>query len=93
VTIERPSPSASWGVEARASGGRRGRIFRARDGIWGYGLAVLLTAIAVAASAALAAYVHGVAPFVTFFSTVLAATLLGGLGPGLLSTLLAALWA
>ena len=56
-----------------------------------YALALAITAVAGFLRAALGSQFPGVVPFATFFPAVLIATLVGGLGPGLLATLLSAL--
>jgi two-component system sensor kinase FixL len=53
-----------------------------------YGIALLAVALAFAARAALASVLHSEAPFIFFVPAVLAASGIGGLGPGLLATLL-----
>ena len=51
-----------------------------------YGLALTIVAVAALLRGALGLKFPGVVPFATFFPAVLIATLLGGLGPGLLAT-------
>jgi PAS domain S-box-containing protein len=58
-----------------------------------YGLALTAVGVAVLLRGLLGSQFPGVVPFPTFFPAVLIATLLGGVGPGLLATLLSALWA
>jgi PAS domain S-box-containing protein len=75
----RPEPTrAGWGTELRH------RIAR-------YGFAIAVVAVAALLRGALGLEFPGVVPFATFFPAVLLATLLGGLGPGLLATSLGAL--
>ena len=66
---------------------------RVRHPIVRYGLALAITVLAGILRGALGALVSGLVPFATFFPAVLASTLVGGIGPGILSTLLSALWA
>ena len=56
-----------------------------------YALALAIIVVAGLLRGALGSQFPGVVPFATFFPAVLIATLLGGLGPGLLATLLSAL--
>jgi PAS domain S-box-containing protein len=58
-----------------------------------YSLAFAAVGVAGLLRALLGAQFPGLVPFATFFPAVLIATLLGGLGPGLLATVLSALWA
>jgi PAS domain S-box-containing protein len=58
-----------------------------------YGLALAAVGVAGLLRELLGAHFPGLVPFATFFPAVLIATLLGGLGPGLLATALSALWA
>jgi PAS domain S-box-containing protein len=58
-----------------------------------YGLALAVVGVAGLLRGVLGAQFPGLVPFATFFPAVLIATLLGGLGPGLLATGLSALWA
>jgi PAS domain S-box-containing protein len=58
-----------------------------------YGLALAAVGVAGLLRGLLGAQFPGLVPFPTFFPAVLIATLLGGLGPGLLATGLSALWA
>jgi PAS domain S-box-containing protein len=58
-----------------------------------YGLALAAVCGAGLLRGLLGVHFPGVVPFATFFPAVLIATLLGGLGPGLLATALSALWA
>ena len=58
-----------------------------------YGLALTVVGVAGLLRGALGTQFPGLVPFATFFPAVLIATLLGGLGPGLVATALGALWA
>ena len=58
-----------------------------------YGLALAAVCVAGLLRGLLGSQFPGVVPFPTLFPAVLIATLLGGVGPGLLATLLSALWA
>ncbi len=58
-----------------------------------YGLALAAVAVAGGLRALLGGEFPGLVPFATLFPAVLIATLLGGLGPGLLATALSAVWA
>ena len=58
-----------------------------------YALAFAAVGVAGLLRGVLGAQFPGLVPFATFFPAVLIATLLGGLGPGLLSTVLSTVWA
>jgi len=58
-----------------------------------YGLALAAVGVAGLLRALLGTQFPGLVPFAAFFPAVLVATLLGGLGPGLLATGLSAAWA
>ena len=58
-----------------------------------YGLALAAVGVAGFLRGLLGAQFPGLVPFAPFFPAVLIATLLGGLGPGLLATALSAVWA
>jgi PAS domain S-box-containing protein len=64
-----------------------------RHSIVRYGLALAAVGVAGLLRGLLGAEFPGLVPFATFFPAVLIATLLGGLGPGLVATVLSALWA
>lgn len=90
MTTARLSSPAPPGPEARAIASRK-HGSSVRHHVLCYGFALAITLIAGLIRGLLGAQVPGLPPFATFFPAVLAATLVGGLGPGLLSILLGAI--
>ena len=72
-----------------AEGSVSGRSPFARDGLGGYALAIVFVAAAFAARLLLAPVLQDEAPYLVFVPAVLAAAGLGGLGPGLVASVLA----
>jgi PAS domain S-box-containing protein len=72
-------PVLEWTVRAR------------RNRAAAFGIAVLLVALAALARWLLTDFMNDRAPFITFYSAIILATLLGGLWPGVLATLLCSL--
>jgi PAS domain S-box-containing protein len=62
-----------------------------RNRVAAFGIAVLLVALAAVIRWLLSDYMTDRAPFITFYSAIILATLLGGLWPGVLATLLCSL--
>lgn len=72
-------PVLEWTVRAR------------RSPVAAFGIAVLLVAVAALIRWLLTDYMYERAPFITFYSAIILATLLGGLWPGILAALLCSL--
>jgi PAS domain S-box-containing protein len=72
-------PLLEWSVRAR------------RNHVAGFGIAIVLVALAALIRWLLAAHMGESAPFITFYSAIILATLLGGLWPGVLAALLSSL--
>lgn len=62
-----------------------------RPRLWRYGVAVLAVAIALLIKLLLTPVIQEESPFLLFFAAVMASTLYGGMGAGVLATVLAAL--
>jgi PAS domain S-box-containing protein len=68
------------------------RVQRVRENpVASYGLAVVLVALAALARWAVGEYVGARIPFITFYPAIIIATLIGGLWPGIVATILSSL--